>query len=199
MLALELRCASRWPVISTSTAGGPWFGLALLGESFGLLAQLLYGACERLLGELAVQRMVDDHQRTLALDRHPGRAGLVDIQLVEADRRPAVGVTVDRLVKLLDLRQLLVAFLPSVSSPTSLVFRCVGEAENALAPDFLSTPADHPADLALQPADDPLAAAGNVGNKLLQDLRAGLPDLPQLLDARQRDHAVADQFLRADR
>ena len=137
VLALELRCATCRPVISTSTTGGPWFGLALLGESFGLLAQLLYRACERLLAELQVSH-------------------LARVQVREAG----------------------------------------GKRLGARLPQH---PADHPADVALQPADDPLATAGDVGENLREDLRAGFPDLLQLRDARERDHTVADQLLRASR
>jgi hypothetical protein len=81
--------------------------LPLLGGRGGLDGELVDGSLERALDELAVERPVDDDRpASLELDQHAGRSGLVDVGLAEADRRRAVGVAVELLVKPLGLGEL---------------------------------------------------------------------------------------------
>ena len=75
-------------------------GLALLRDLGHPCAELLDGPLDRLLGQLAVQRPVDDDRPgVLELDEHAGSAGLVDVALAEPDARRAVCVAVKLLVE----------------------------------------------------------------------------------------------------
>jgi hypothetical protein len=68
-------------------------GLLLLGGRGRSGVELVVGALDRGLDELAVQRTVDDDRpAALKLDQHAGRSGLVDVLVVEADLRRAVGL-----------------------------------------------------------------------------------------------------------
>ena len=67
-------------------------------------AQRLDGPGDGLLDQLAVERAVgDDRRAALELDQHAGGARLVDVGLLEPDRRRPVRVAVELLVQLLGL------------------------------------------------------------------------------------------------
>src|ERR1700685_1655096 len=87
-LLLFAVCAAAFAVVC-SLGGG-----LLLGE----------GAVDGLLGQLAVDGAVgDDRGALLELDQHARGAGLVDVCLLEADRRWPVGVAVVLPMELLGL------------------------------------------------------------------------------------------------
>jgi hypothetical protein len=115
---LAARALRRVLGLCSVPAGG---GLLALGlGALGLLAQLLGGALDRALGELAIQRPVDDDRRGLSeLDQDARGPCLVDVQFAEADRRRAVGVLVDLAVELLCLGELLGRLLARRSSSTA--------------------------------------------------------------------------------
>src|SRR3954470_21466438 len=76
-------------------------GLLVLGGRGRLGVELVVGALDRGLDELAVQRTVDDDRpAALKLDQHAGRSGLVDVLVGETDLRRSVGVAIELLVQL---------------------------------------------------------------------------------------------------
>jgi hypothetical protein len=109
--------------------GGEWVGGRLARAPVGLLplgrrggsgCQLVDGALERALEELAVELPVDDDRPSLLeLDQHPGGAGLVDVALAEADLRRPVGVAVELLCRRSASASCASARLPSRSSAIS--------------------------------------------------------------------------------
>jgi hypothetical protein len=96
-------------------------GLLLLRCRGGLGLELVVGALDRALDELAVQRPVDDDRpaRSIELDQHAGGARLVDVGVGEPDLRRAVGVAVALAVQLLGLGVELLGLLPRRSSAIS--------------------------------------------------------------------------------
>jgi hypothetical protein len=87
--------------------------LAFLCDLGHPCAQVLDGPLDRLLGQLPVQRPVDDDRPcVLELDQHSGGTGLVDVALGEPDRRRAIRVAVKLLVERCGFVEQRLALLP---------------------------------------------------------------------------------------
>ena len=88
-------------------------GRLLLRRRGGLGLQVVVGALDRGLGELAVQRAVDDDRppRSVELDQHASGTRPVDVGVGEPDLGRAVGVAVELLVQLLGLNVELLGLL----------------------------------------------------------------------------------------
>jgi hypothetical protein len=83
-------------------------------------SQVVDGPLDRLLGQLPVQRPVDDvRPGVLELDQHAGSAGLVNVALREPDRRRAVRVAVECLWSVAASSSDASIFLPSRRSAIS--------------------------------------------------------------------------------
>ena len=108
-------CASRsrLAVVSGSAGALPARAACFSSRGLGGLGlELVVGALDRRLDQLAVQRAVDDDRpAALELDQHAGGARPVDVGLGEPDRRRAVGVAVELLVQLRGVRVELVGLL----------------------------------------------------------------------------------------
>jgi hypothetical protein len=77
-------------------------GLLLLRRRGGLGLEAVVGALDRCLGELAVERAIDDDRPALLeLDQDAGGARLIDVRVGEADLGRAVSVAVDVRVQFL--------------------------------------------------------------------------------------------------
>jgi hypothetical protein len=195
-------CASRsrFAALSGSAGGLParLALLLLLGGRGGLGGQLVDGAPERALDELAVEGPVDDDRpAALELDQHARGSGLVDVGLVEADRRRAVGVAVELLVQPFRFGELRRGPLAQPQVGDLVPAGTVKVGGERLAVAVAERGVQHPAGLARQPLGGPLVAVVDERDHRLEQLRRHGADRPQLVDGAQRDGAGADKLLGA--
>ena len=165
----------------------------------GLGLELVIGALDRALDELAVQRAVDDDRPALLeLDQHAGGARLVDVGVGEPDLRRAVGVAVELLVQLLRLGVELLGLL--AQSQLGDLVRAgavqVGGEHLAVA-GVRERGVEHPARLAGEPLGGPGVAVVEVGDDGVEQVGGDGADRAQLVDGGQVDDVVADQLLGA--
>jgi hypothetical protein len=158
--------------------------------------QLVVGALDRALDHLAVKRSVDDDRApALELDQHAGGAHLVDVRLGEADRRRPVGVAVELPMQGLRLRVQLLALLAEPELGDRVRARGVQVGGEGLVTGLAHCGVEYPAGLAGKALGGPRIAVVQVGDHGVQQRRRDGADCAQLVDGRQRDHALADHLL----
>jgi hypothetical protein len=172
-------------------------GLACLRDLGHPDSQVLDSPLDRLLGQLSVQRPVDDDRPgVLELDEHSGSAGLVDVALGEPHRWRAVCVTVKLLVQRGGFVEQCLGLLaqPQISDLVAVELGQMGCEHLARA--AAKRGVDHPSRLACEALGRPLVAVPQVADHGFEQLRADLADAAQLLDGGKRDHPLASQLLR---
>ena len=178
--------------------GGP-LGLLVLGDRLRFGVQVVVGALDRGLDELAVERAVDDDRPSvLELDQHAGGARPVDVLVGEPHRRRAVGVAVELLVQLLGVRVELLGLLaqPQLVDLGRARGVQVGGEHLAVA-GVRERGVEYPAGLARQPLGGPRVAVVEICDHGVEQLGRDGADRAQLVDRREVDDSLADQLLRA--
>ena len=180
--------------------GGDHHQRAAVELAGGLRAvEVVVGALDRGLDELAIQRAVnDDRPAALELDQHTRRARLVDVLVADAQLRRAVCVAVGLLVERFGLLVELLGLLAQAQLGDLLAAGAVQVGSEHFAVTAVGQGGvEDPAGLPGQALGGPGVAVVEVGDHGVEQAGRDVTDRAELVDGGRVDDPVADQLLRA--